>query len=121
MATANSTCKPLAKAMKEWNFSEPTLAGLPLDRETRNYVRRHVPNAVFSVCNPTPLTQPRKLVAYSDQVLKDVLDMEPETMTADDDFVDFVSGNKVLEGSIPMAHRYGGHQFGVWVRLTRPE
>ena len=51
----------------------------------------------------------------SDEVLTDILDMDP-SIADDPEFVDFVSGNKVLEGSIPMAHRYGGHQFGVWVR-----
>ena len=50
----------------------------------------------------------------SDEVLTDILDMDP-SIASDPDFVDFVSGNKILEGSIPMAHRYGGHQFGLWV------
>jgi len=42
--------------------------------------------------------------------------MDPDLMTKDPNFVEFVSGNKVLEGSTTLAHRYGGHQFGHWVR-----
>jgi uncharacterized protein YdiU (UPF0061 family) len=56
------------------------------------------------------------LTWYSSEVLRDILDMDPDQMSKDPDFVEWVSGNKVLDGSIPMAHRYGGHQFGSWVR-----
>ena len=44
----------------------------------------------------------------------DILDMD-KAMSEDAKFVDFVAGNHVLEGSIPISHRYGGHQFGLWV------
>ena len=44
-----------------------------------------------------------------------ILEMDPTVMSEDPMFVDFVAGNHVLEGSIPISHRYGGHQFGVWV------
>ena len=47
--------------------------------------------------------------------MADILDMDPSKMSEDPKFVDFVAGNHVLEGSIPISHRYGGHQFGVWV------
>ena len=52
-----------AKLLSQWRFSEPRLSRLPLDSVTENHVRRHVPKAVFSLCRPTPLEQPRKLVA----------------------------------------------------------
>ena len=47
----------------------------------------------------------------------DILDMDPSSMSQDPKFVDFVAGNHVLEGSTPISHRYGGHQFGHWVSL----
>jgi uncharacterized protein YdiU (UPF0061 family) len=50
------------------------------------------------------------ILLFSASVLRDILDMDPDLMTTDPEFADFVSGNKVLEGSTPMAHRYGGHQ-----------
>ena len=51
----------------------------------------------------------------------DILDMDPTVMSEDPMFVDFVAGNHVLEGSIPISHRYGGHQFGVWVKSSKIE
>lgn len=109
----------LKKHISEWSFSDPKLASLPLDPETENYVRRSVPKAIFSHCKPTPLTTPRKLVAVNDEVLKEILDMDP-SIREDPEFADFVSGNKVLDGSIPMSHRYGGYQFGYWVGRNWP-
>ena len=44
-------------------------------------------------------------MAVSEDALINILDMDP-SIKDDPDFVDFVSGNKILEGSIPMAHRY---------------
>ena len=38
-------------------------------------------------------------------LFSDILDISPE-MVMEDEFVDWVAGNKVLEGSIPMAHRW---------------
>jgi uncharacterized protein YdiU (UPF0061 family) len=55
----------------------------------------------------------------SEDALVDILDMDPAIADGDDakQFADFVSGNLVLEASIPMSHRYGGHQFGYWVSI----
>jgi len=109
----SSSCA-LKKTMSEWSFSDPSLAKLPLDPEVANYVRRSVPKVIFSQAKPTPLLKPRKLVAVSSAALQDILDMDPDIIQTDPDFVDFVSGNNILEHSIPLAHRYGGHQFGQW-------
>ena len=109
----NSSCA-LKKTMSEWAFSDPSLAKLPLDSEVANYVRRSVPKVIFSQAKPTPLQKPRKLVAVSSDALREILDMDPEKIQNDEHFVDFVSGNNVLDNSIPLAHRYGGHQFGQW-------
>ena len=109
-----ASCSELKKTMSEWSFSDPKLADLPLDSELNNYVRRHVPKVVFSQVTPTPLVKPRKLVAVSPEALRDILDMDPNVIKDDPNFVDFISGNNVLRNSIPIAHRYGGHQFGSW-------
>ena len=37
-------------------------------------------------------------------------------MPKDQDFVEWVSGNLVIKDSLPIAHRYGGYQFGHWVK-----
>ena len=52
---------------------------------------------------------------FSSDALANLLDMDPKTMPEDEDFVEWVAGNKVIKGSIPLAHRYGGYQFGYWV------
>ena len=94
----------LKKSLSEWSFSEPLLAGLPLDKETKNFVRRTVPGAVFSLVNPTPWSTTPRLVAFSPDVLQDHLDLD-RSVTESSEFVDWVAGNLVLEGSVPMAHR----------------
>lgn len=104
----------LKKTMTEWAFSEPKLVQLPQDSVSENYIRRNVPKAIFSQVWPTPFETERKLVAASPEVLRDILDMDPSTITLERDFVDWVSGNKVIEGALPLAHRYGGYQFGMW-------
>jgi len=111
----NLTCSVmvLKKSLADWSFSDPKLASLPLDPETRNFVRRQVLGAVFSTVQPTPWKSQPKLVAYSHDVLENILDFDP-VVTESQDFVNFVSGNLVLPESIPMAHRYGGYQFGYW-------
>lgn len=102
----------LKKSMSEWSFSEPLLASLPLDKDPTNSVRR-VQGAVFSTVSPTPWKGQPVLVCASDEVLTDLLDLHP-TVAETKAFTDWVGGNSVLPGSVPMAHRYGGHQFGQW-------
>ncbi|XP_049839326.1 protein adenylyltransferase SelO-like isoform X1 [Schistocerca gregaria] len=108
--TVRSTLK---RSLSEWSFSPSTLSQLPLDETTENYIRRNIRGALFSQVLPTPMETEVKLVAYSRDVLTQILDMDPE-ITETQDFVDFVAGNKILDSSVTLAHRYGGHQFGVW-------
>ena len=88
--------------MSEWSFSDSKLSSLPLDPETQNYVRQ-VPGAVFSCVQPTPWTTPPELVSHSQEALH-LLDLDSK-VTETQEFLDWVAGNKVLTGSIPMAHR----------------
>ena len=112
---ASSQCPKLARNLNEWpGFSDSKVAHLTLDAETENFVRREIPKATFSLCKPTPLKHPRKIAAVSDDVLTNILHLNPEEIVNDPDFADFCSGNKILDGSVPMAHRYGGFQFGYW-------
>uniref|UniRef100_A0A673VLJ8 Selenoprotein O n=1 Tax=Suricata suricatta TaxID=37032 RepID=A0A673VLJ8_SURSU len=46
-------------------------------------------------------------------VLEDILDLDL-SVSETDDFIQLVSGEKIVSGSVPLAHRYGGHQFGIW-------
>ena len=85
----------LKKSLSDWSFSDPKLASLPLDPETRNFVRRSVPGAVFSTVQPTPWKTEPKLVAYSQDVLENILDFDL-VVTESQDFVNFASGNHIL-------------------------
>ncbi|KAM6087588.1 protein adenylyltransferase SelO-like [Chlamydotis macqueenii] len=84
----------------------------PVDVIQENYVR-NVRNCIFSVVYPTPFKSRVRLVAVSKEVLENILDLDI-SVKGTSDFLQFVSGGNVIFGSIPLAHRYGGHQFGSW-------
>ncbi|XP_072183599.1 protein adenylyltransferase SelO-like isoform X3 [Excalfactoria chinensis] len=84
----------------------------PIDPIQENYVR-NVRNCIFSIVYPTPFKSRVLLVAVSEEVIEDILDLHISVKETSD-FLQFVSGEKVLHGSVPLAHRYGGHQFGSW-------
>lgn len=113
---ASCSSKPLTghliKDFCEWQFSPSKLLSLPVETINENYVRRNIHNVLFSYVKPTPLTLPR-LVAYSKDVITNILDLDV-SVTKEKEFVEFVSGNNILNSSIPISHRYGGHQFGYW-------
>ncbi|KAK3699572.1 hypothetical protein QZH41_014270 [Actinostola sp. cb2023] len=54
------------------------------------------------------------LVAVSPDVVQDVLDIDSDLAMGSDSFLQFASGNALAGNSIPIAHCYGGHQFGEW-------
>uniref|UniRef100_G3WEG1 Selenoprotein O n=1 Tax=Sarcophilus harrisii TaxID=9305 RepID=G3WEG1_SARHA len=85
---------------------------LPIDPICENYVRQ-VRNCIFSVVYPTPFKSKTRLVAVSKDVLENILDLDL-SVSKTNDFLQLVSGEKIVSGSIPLAHRYGGHQFGSW-------
>uniref|UniRef100_A0A9L0SCB5 Selenoprotein O n=1 Tax=Equus caballus TaxID=9796 RepID=A0A9L0SCB5_HORSE len=103
----------LASSLDFWTLSsENFIAMLPVDPVKENYVRK-VKNCVFSIAFPTPFKSRVRLVAVSKEVLEDILDLDL-SVSETDDFIQLVSGEKILFGSVPLAHRYGGHQFGIW-------
>lgn len=103
---------------KWWSIIIPSISlqfieTFPIDPIKENYVRQ-VKNVIFSQVLPTPLRYKAKLVAYSEDVLTGLLDLHP-SVTETEPFVAFAAGNTFLDGSIPLAHRYGGHQVNkIW-------
>ena len=59
--------------------------------------------------NPTPLKNP-KLVSFN-PLACDLINLDYEGCKTQD-FIDFINGSKILDGSIPYAMAYAGHQFG---------
>ena len=66
--------------------------------------------------NGLQFSQNHLINIFSPNALANILDMDPNEMPKDQDFVEWVSGNLVIKDSLPIAHRYGGYQFGHWVK-----
>lgn len=62
--------------------------------------------------NPTPLKNP-KLVSFN-PLACDLINLDYSVYQTQD-FVDFINGSKILDGSTPYAMAYAGHQFGYFV------
>ena len=89
-------------------FDNLALRSLPIDKETQNVIRQ-VEGACFTLVDPTPVINPT-LVSYSANALS-LLDL-PQSEATRPEFVQYMSGNKLLGGSQTAAHCYCGHQQG---------
>ncbi|GBP89727.1 UPF0061 protein xcc-b100_1894 [Eumeta japonica] len=104
----------LKKNLIEWRFSQyPKYILLPID-ENHDQIRMNIKNVIFSEAAPRPLERSIKLVCFSEDVLMNILDMDPD-ISNKDEFAEFIAGRKLPYGALPVAHRYGGHQYGLWV------
>lgn len=102
------------QSFRRWRFDrdQDLTTSFPLDPIAQNFVRQ-VPGCLFSVTYPIPLKSKVQLVAFSNPVLSDILGLS-DAAPSEVEFVEFVSGSLILPGSLPLSHRYGGHQFGYW-------
>ena len=92
------------------SFDNSFLHELPADPEAGNF-RRQVTGAAYSLVEPTPVRAPR-IVGWSTEVAESLgLPTEPE---ADGLWAQVFGGNRTVDGMVPWAARYGGHQFGNW-------
>ena len=73
---------------------------------------KQTPKCNYSKVNPTSLLNPR-IVSIS-QIACKILDLDHNQVCEDPETSLYLSGNKVLEGSIPISHCYCGYQFGVF-------
>ena len=87
------------------------LETLPLDDIEENYVRQ-VRNVVFSKVFPSPMKTRSHLIALSEEVAGGILDLHPDACNSEF-FTAFVTGNTFLSNSVPLSHRYGGHQVSI--------
>jgi uncharacterized protein YdiU (UPF0061 family) len=92
-----------------FHFDNRNLRSLPVDQSDKRGVRE-VSNAIFSLCTPTPVESPR-LIAVS-SALRLLEADEPLDFNDEDAIALHFSGNKLMDGSRPMAHCYCGYQFG---------
>ncbi|XP_074841610.1 protein nucleotidyltransferase YdiU-like [Carettochelys insculpta] len=92
-----------------WTLSSESLLATLLVDPIRENTIREVQDCIFSVAYPTPFKSRVLLAAVSKDVLENILDLDASVRETDD-FLQLVSGGKVVLGSVPLAHRYGGHQ-----------
>ena len=83
---------------------------LPADPNLEN-TRREVLEAVYSFVRPIKTSNPT-LLHVSDE-MQHTLDFSNEDIQSKE-FLEFVTGNSILENSKPFAMCYAGHQFGNW-------
>lgn len=105
-------------ATLELNFDNRNIRDLPVERVSslNAPVTSHaVANAIFSYVKPDPILRP-KLVAFSSSALVDLLGVNLDLLLTEEGehniITEYMSGNKLLPGSVPVAHCYCGHQFG---------
>ena len=73
-----------------------------------------LPKKFFTSTNPTPVMSPR-LVILNEAFAKS-LGLDPEELK-NSDSVDVFAGNKIPNGTFPIAQAYAGHQFGHFTML----
>ena len=108
-STAGSCPRKATSLLTGWHLADAQvlLQTFPIDPDTRNFVRQ-VRNVLFSKVHPTPFRTPVKLAAFTPDVLANIFDLDP-SVASTPEFVEVFSGNRVLPGAVPLAHRYGGH------------
>ncbi len=72
-----------------------------------------LPNTLFSSQEPEPVSNPS--IALFNEVLAN--DLGVADYLKERDVLKFLSGNEIVEDSLPIAQAYGGHQFGHFNRL----
>ncbi|WP_420391879.1 protein adenylyltransferase SelO [Acuticoccus sp.] len=75
-----------------------------------SYVR--LPERMFARVSPAPAREPRLLLL--NRRLAEELRIDPDRLGRPD-AVEVLAGNRIAEGSDPIAMAYAGHQFGNWV------
>lgn len=73
-----------------------------------------LPDIFYTNQNPSHVPNP-KLVAFNYSLAKD-LELDVDYLESTDG-IGILSGNKVLEGTMPIAQAYAGHQFGYFTML----
>jgi serine/tyrosine/threonine adenylyltransferase len=96
--------------MDALRFDNAFVRELPADAEAGPR-QRQVHGALYSRVQPTRVVAPR-LIAYSREVAA-LLGLSASDV-ASPEFAQVFAGNALLDGMIPYAANYGGHQFGNW-------
>jgi uncharacterized protein YdiU (UPF0061 family) len=102
----------LMKNLKDLKFENSQLKNL-LVKEVKNPKKsQQTPNCNYTKVLPTPLKN-AKLLCLSKSCAA-FLGIDFDRTTEDKDTAEYLGGNKLIEGSVPIAHCYCGHQFGIF-------
>ncbi len=69
-----------------------------------------LPEIFYSKVKPTPFNSAHYLVSFNHQAAA-LIDLD-DSFTADQDFIDYLTGKKTFKSADPLAMLYSGHQFG---------
>lgn len=103
-----SICRQAPHAM--FAFEDRFTRHFPADSATGREPRT-VQNALYARVEPEPVSNP-KLLLWSDEVAA-LLGLPVDAQTSET-VRNVLAGNAVVDGSVPYATVYGGHQFGHW-------
>lgn len=101
----------LKSRLNELKFVNSAFNSLPIDSSLENKPREVV-GYNYSQVTPTATKNPKTL-SLSREALE-LLDLDKDGLLEDSDTPYYLSGNKILPDSKPIAHNYCGHQFGVF-------
>lgn len=73
-----------------------------------------LPELLYSKINPTPVSSPELIILNED--LAEYLGLDIAELQSRDG-INILAGNKLPEGSLPLAQAYAGHQFGYFTML----
>lgn len=73
-----------------------------------------LPELFYKQVLPTPASNPQLIIF--NEALAEALDI-PRDKSDIDSYSNILAGNKILEGSVPIAQAYAGHQFGHFTML----
>lgn len=73
-----------------------------------------LPASLYSIKNPSHVPIPKMIVFNTS--LAEQLGLDQDFLMSDEG-TEFLAGNKILEGSTPIAQAYAGHQFGYFTML----
>jgi uncharacterized protein YdiU (UPF0061 family) len=97
----------------DMRWTKRSTAHLFLDKITSRAVRQ-VHNATISWIVPQPLRGSLELVLFNPQVAERIGLSADVANASKQDFLELFSGRRLMRGSRPFCHAYGGHQFGSW-------
>jgi uncharacterized protein YdiU (UPF0061 family) len=101
------------KSLKDLKFENSQLKHLFIKEVKNPKKSQQTPQCNYTKVTPTPLTNP-KLISLSKPCATFLgLDYQ-KALEEKETTAEYLSGNKILEGSIPIAHCYCGHQFGIF-------